>query len=1412
MANLKLAGQPGALDTAASIAQFQEQIATLNDLMRQLAGNAFVSAGANAQADPLSAPFTLYVNPYIGSDNFVGGSYNSFEAGNTDEEIIASKLKRIELQRLECGYTPQRPFKTMNRAVIEAAIITSKNWYTYTDPRAHVDCVSIVPSPGVHTIYNNPGNDPAAIPVSLWASGKIPTWQELISFNPTSGGLLLPRGCSIAGPDLRKVTFRPSWVPANQDEAADYSNRSGIFRVTGTGYFFGFTFMDKVGWNFSHHLLDCFHFASKSELDGFYEKITISVGAPADLSVALTKTRGTEYQIVGPIEYGDNPVQSWDTTASASPYIFNCSIRSDYGIGGIFADGAKVSGLKSIVTAQFTGVSLQKDMSCWEVYSNGSWRTAANYSEYISTDPDNVRMKPSRISRHIQAVNDAFIQEVSVFAIGQGIHHYTDAGGEITITNSNSSFGGCGAISKGYKGFAFPQDKNWNISRIKSPVTIAEKTGNVRRIYLGVVESVTANSIALSSPLASDESSDTVPALLLKDKYTLKTGTKIWIENPKGDDWRADLSPNAWSSGSADVIRIAAAPLQADNNQPVGVDPVTNKSLAIGRRVYIRRVIDTRTPSERRISLLLRNSSSARIPERNFILQTDPSRSNGAISRELTKTGDEVLIVTNSGAGPLPGAGVSKTCEMTVRRGAPNVNYAVGEYYSAGAVVKYAGKHYQSLRNQITTSIAPDQSSWGEAFVHMPSAYDAEDPLRNESPIITLDTDTDPLDFTADCGIDWDTVWTDPSEIRSQYRNGTDYLGAHALLVALGFSPEVAHEALVPRLVADRERDPASAIDFPTAPSGGAATGRGNWAVEFRRPSTLRLYGHAWEWAGFLNYSKAIPAAQRDLGAQNKFTYYFTNWLGGRVVPQGSNEDGFNISPRGLEDIETGATISPENIGIDTIDDAQSTDFDTLTANNLTVRNLFVLGDNQINAANPDATTENYGLGQLANIQELQDARPAQNDADINRAKANLLNTAGLEYWRTNRRLISGPAPGTTLVVLHVAASTPITGINSVPAGYQTTNHTYEGATGDDLQGEIFPTVTAALERASRIYVPVGAEIIISVHDSLNAIEAGPLMLGNSSAPFVIAGARGAVNPKIVLSGTATVSASTRLPQYSAARLYSAGAIFQDIQIDIEDSRSGYLTFNGGFGVCGRNVGITWKNVASNSTIANATGSYGGQVVFRIFQPLATGSAGDRQIYTRIEPATGATVNNFSVIGQSAGLLGHGLSILFDFLRAEYGVGGRGTLIWKFENTSTAPVPISFLGCGGRGACSIGGRLAPMVKWDFSNSPWEMNLFFAPFTYVKNYCGLAFKTIPVASGGVSGLTNQSATTIFPVQLSKGCTVDGATTSGTASSSGPFSLYLELQGRTFAGRTFPAAMIIPKASEGSYLYGASQESE
>lgn len=61
-----------------------------------------------------------------------------------------------------------------------------------------------------------------------------------------------------------------------------------------------------------------------------------------------------------------------DTVDSASPYIFNLSLRSVWGMNGMHADGSKTTGFKSMVVAQFTGLSLQKDDRAFVRYNTAT--------------------------------------------------------------------------------------------------------------------------------------------------------------------------------------------------------------------------------------------------------------------------------------------------------------------------------------------------------------------------------------------------------------------------------------------------------------------------------------------------------------------------------------------------------------------------------------------------------------------------------------------------------------------------------------------------------------------------------------------------------------------------------------------------------------------------------------------------------------------------------------------------------------------------------------------------------------------------------------------------------------------------------------------------------------------------------
>jgi hypothetical protein len=63
----------------------------------------------------------------------------------------------------------------------------------------------------------------------------------LYKMNSINGGVILPRGTSIIGLDLRKTRIRPLYVPNPEN---DNIERSCIFRVTGSCYLWQFSILD----------------------------------------------------------------------------------------------------------------------------------------------------------------------------------------------------------------------------------------------------------------------------------------------------------------------------------------------------------------------------------------------------------------------------------------------------------------------------------------------------------------------------------------------------------------------------------------------------------------------------------------------------------------------------------------------------------------------------------------------------------------------------------------------------------------------------------------------------------------------------------------------------------------------------------------------------------------------------------------------------------------------------------------------------------------------------------------------------------------------------------------------------------------------------------------------------------------
>ena len=545
------------------------------------------------------------------------------------------------------GNSLTRPFKTIQRALIEAARFS----YQRGPNNDRFNKTTIVLYPGDHLIDNRPGYIPTGTGTYSERSGitgltDLIQWDldtifdlsspdnVLYKLNSINGGVIVPRGTSIVGMDLRKTKIRPTYVPNPEN---DQIERSCVFRTTGACYFWQFTILDAdpngtcykdyttniFVPNFSHHKLAGFEYAdgvnpvniaddfltystTRTDLDMYYEKVAAVYGASSGREIEPDFGAGTvdiqpvvdEYRIVGPkgasvgissIRAGDgstptttitvdllegieglsvdSPIQIngisaagydgqyvistapsstqftykvqnvplnalpgvtgstaslvVDTVTSASPYIFNISLRSVYGMCGLLADGDKATGFKSMVVAQYTGIGLQKDENAFVKYDTGSgdYKDSTEVSN-LNTDSRS-RFKPEYENFHIKATNDSFLQLVSVFAIGYAQHFVAENGGDIALNNSNSNFGAKALVSSGFKKTAFAQDDYGYITHIIPPKEIDPDEFGVEfvAIDVGVTTSKSAGAGTTNRLYLYNETNQDAPPKTVIDGY-----------------------------------------------------------------------------------------------------------------------------------------------------------------------------------------------------------------------------------------------------------------------------------------------------------------------------------------------------------------------------------------------------------------------------------------------------------------------------------------------------------------------------------------------------------------------------------------------------------------------------------------------------------------------------------------------------------------------------------------------------------------------------------------------------------------------------------------------------------------------------------------------------------------------------
>jgi hypothetical protein len=501
------------------------------------------------------------------------------------------------------GNSLAKPFKTIQRALLESARFS----YQVGKDNDRFSKTTIFLYPGDHYIDNRPGYIPIgsgqyynrsgdtlteSLEITLTSNLDVTSKNNILyKFNSVFGGVIIPRGTSIVGFDLRKTKLRPLYVP---NPTNDNIERTGLLKVTGTAYIWQFTILDgdpngtvftdyasnQAVPNFSHHKLTVFEYADgvndveikdnfltynagRTDLEMYYEKVGLAYGPSSGRPISPDyppssqvdiQPKVDEYRIVGStgeqvgissIKAGDGAVTSTDitvtlnssiegldvdtpiridgvgssgydgqyvvkevisntqikysvsvspvnplptvssatlnisvdTVTSASPYIFNVSLRSVYGMCGLLADGNKATGFKSMVVAQYTGIGLQKDDNAFVKYNSttGLYEDSSIVgNEDIHTD-SNAIYKPSYSNFHIRCTNNSVLQLVSIFAIGFAEHLSAESGGDQSVTNSNSNFGAKALSARGYRDTTFPQDDYGYISHIIPPKYIDEK-------------------------------------------------------------------------------------------------------------------------------------------------------------------------------------------------------------------------------------------------------------------------------------------------------------------------------------------------------------------------------------------------------------------------------------------------------------------------------------------------------------------------------------------------------------------------------------------------------------------------------------------------------------------------------------------------------------------------------------------------------------------------------------------------------------------------------------------------------------------------------------------------------------------------------------------------------------------------
>jgi hypothetical protein len=198
-----------------------------------------------------------------------------------------------------------------------------------------------------------------------WLPGDKVLISDLYLLNPPTGGVILPRGCSLIALDPDKTVIRPKYVSNSE------SPLCSIFKVTNGCYINGIVFTDSI-FDGTHQRCSAVEYVAKNDLVnidyGYYPKlyyIFANTQLPALLQVGLTAL---------PSELANNDL-------GYSIAIDNCVVKSYYGMNGFVFEYGAVNGNNEVLLKDLKIYTEQLDRNAYVSYETKEYKQdAKNYA------------------------------------------------------------------------------------------------------------------------------------------------------------------------------------------------------------------------------------------------------------------------------------------------------------------------------------------------------------------------------------------------------------------------------------------------------------------------------------------------------------------------------------------------------------------------------------------------------------------------------------------------------------------------------------------------------------------------------------------------------------------------------------------------------------------------------------------------------------------------------------------------------------------------------------------------------------------------------------------------------------------------------------------------------------------------